>query len=286
MADAGSGAPGRGAEDETRVDLPASATPPPATGGAWASPPAPPSQPPPPGPAPVPAPGGYPSAYGGSAGSSWGAPPATSAFAVPGTSGLEFAGGWPRFVAYLIDGILLSIINGLLTGVIVAVAPGSPQPPYIATLIAVAIDAAYFIGLWTSGGKATVGMRLLHLQVGNAFDGRTLDVAQAARRWIALGSWLSALTVTATLATLTVSLSLLWALILLISVVTSSTKQGLHDRFANSAVVRPIGAGGGLIAACAVIVLVLALVVLFSIVALIFLGGQMSTILSQVGTSV
>ena len=40
-------------------------------------------------------------------------------------------------------------------------------------------------------GHATLGMRLLNLQVGNAFDGRKLDVGQAVRRWVALGGWLA-----------------------------------------------------------------------------------------------
>ena len=77
-----------------------------------------------------------------------------------------------------------------------------------------------------------------------------------------------------------------WLIVLLATTAASSTKQGLHDRVANSAVVRPINAGNGLVMACAVIAIVLAALALFSIVALIFLGGQVSSILSGVGESI
>jgi hypothetical protein len=59
---------------------------------------------------------------------------------------------------------------------------------------------------------------------------------------------------------------LVWAIVLLISTTTSPTKQGLHDRFANSAVVRPAGAGTGLATTCLVVVIVLLLIGLASIV--------------------
>jgi hypothetical protein len=34
---------------------------------------------------------------------------------------------------------------------------------------------------------------------------------------------------------------LLWSIVLLVTTAVSPTKQGLHDRFANSAIVQPIG---------------------------------------------
>jgi hypothetical protein len=75
-------------------------------------------------------------------------------------------------------------------------------------------------------------------------------------------------------------------IVLLVSTVMSPTKQGLHDRFANSAVVRPAGAGSGIAMACLVIVIALFVLAILSIVALIFVGGQVSTILSDIGNSV
>jgi hypothetical protein len=77
-----------------------------------------------------------------------------------------------------------------------------------------------------------------------------------------------------------------WMIVLLITTATSPTKQGLHDRFANSAVVRPTNAGNTAVVACLVIVLILVALTVLSIVALIFLGSQVSDILSSVGGSV
>ena len=75
----------------------------------------------------------------------------------------------------------------------------------------------------------------------------------------------------------------------LITTATGAMHQGLHDRWAHSVVVRPAaaGAGGsGLVAACLIILAIVALFFLFSIIGLIFLGSQLSNILSAVGTSI
>ena len=83
------------------------------------------------------------------------------------------------------------------------------------------------------------------------------------------------------------TLSAIWSLVLLITTATSPTKQGLHDRFANSALVRPSTAGDGLAWTCLIVLLILPIVIaLIAIVALIGLGGQVSSILSAVGKSV
>jgi hypothetical protein len=130
-------------------------------------------------------------------------------------------------------------------------------------------------------------MRLLNLQVGNAFDGHTLDLNQAVRRWVALGSWLSAFGYSATSSGLAGTLLLVWSIVLLISTVASPTKQGLHDRFANSAVVAPAGgSSNGLVMACLLIIVGLVVIALIAIVALIFLGGQINSILSAGGESI
>ena len=80
---------------------------------------------------------------------------------------------------------------------------------------------------------------------------------------------------------------MIWSVVLLGTTITSPTKQGLHDRFANSAVVQPVGGGGnGIVFACLLIIGLGVLLTVIAFVALIVLGGQVSTILSSVGTSV
>jgi uncharacterized RDD family membrane protein YckC len=201
-----------------------------------------------------------------------------------------FSGAGPRFVAYIIDAIIITILNiivGIIVGlIVVAVSPRGGSAAIIGLVIGIVVDATYFIQFWTTEARATLGMRILNLQVGNAFDGRRLDMGQAFRRWVALGSWISAAGITTSLAGVTGLIGLLWALVLLVTTTTSPTKQGLHDRFANTAIVRPDGSSNSLVVGCMVIVVAILAIILLSFVALILLGSQVSTILSQVGTSV
>jgi uncharacterized RDD family membrane protein YckC len=227
----------------------------------------------------------------------------------PGAAALEYASTPARFVAYLVDGFVLSIVALALTFGAMAAGldpynlatlsqspggfdvtlgtGGSALALVVIGIISTAISAAYFILLWSGSGRATLGMRLLKLQVGGAADGRTLTRTQAAKRWFALTGWVSIASVVPALATSVSGLALVWGLILLVTVVTSPTRQGLHDRFAGSAMVQPAGgAPDGIIIGCLLLIGALVLVSLVSIVALIFLGGQVSTILSTVGESV
>ena len=198
---------------------------------------------------------------------------------------LVFAGAMPRFVAYVIDVILIGIVGAVLFGLIVAIAPGMNNQLLPRAILGIALDALYFIAFWTSDGRATLGMRLLKLQVGNAFDGRKLEPSQAARRWIALGSWLGAFGYTTVAAGYAGTLLLIWSIVLLATTITSPTKQGLHDRFANSAVVLPAGSGNGIALACLLIIGLGVLLIVVAFVAVLFLGTQVSSILPQVGPS-
>jgi uncharacterized RDD family membrane protein YckC len=89
--------------------------------------------------------------------------------------------------------------------------------------------------------RATVGMRVLGMQIGNAGDGRTMTMDQAIRRWLALSApailsqvfqplpvigWLIGL------------LGLAWYIYLIYTTAQSPTKQGWHDVFANTQVVK------------------------------------------------
>jgi uncharacterized RDD family membrane protein YckC len=218
--------------------------------------------------------------------------------------GLALSDTFPRVVAWIVDGILLTILYVVVGGILAGVGLGVPAPPVpfdptaaidtstyfvydpVSTVATVVVSAAYFIASWSGGRRATVGQRLLKIQVGNAFDGRALSLDQAIRRWLGLGEPISLLGLLPGLVGVVGFLWLLWALVLLLTTATSPTKQGLHDRLANSAVVRPTDAGNSLAMTCAVIAIILAALALLSIVALIFLGSQVSSILSEVGESV
>jgi RDD family len=222
----------------------------------------------------------------------WVAAPAARPEIAPG---LAVSDTGSRFVAYVVDSIGLGIVSSVIAGALgwQTVASTEGQSVYTgmttsaaATVLSVGLSAIYFIASWSGGRRATLGQRLFQIQVGNAFDGRSLALDQAIKRWLGLGAFLALLGLIPSLAPAGLLAQTVWTLALLVTTVTSPNKQGLHDRFANSVLVRPTTAGTGLATACLVIVIVLAALAILSIVALIFLGGQVSSILSAVGESV
>jgi uncharacterized RDD family membrane protein YckC len=207
--------------------------------------------------------------------------------------GLVFSGTAARFAALVIDSFLLGLATSAISATIGSGSSFAQRGEvvwttgdFLASILGVVINGAYFVAFWSGGRRATLGQMLFKIQVGNAFDGKPLTTEQAIRRWLGLGQFLSAFAFSFAAVGLIGVLSLVWSLVLFISTVSSPTKQGLHDRFANSAVVRQANAGDGLVYACLFVVFILPVLGLVAIVALIFLGGQVSEILSQVGRSV
>ena len=145
-----------------------------------------------------------------------------------------------------------------------------------------AISFVYFVFLWSSGGRATLGMRLLKLQIGNADDGGTLglddgdqavvrhgQLAGPAERGAGPGQPRPA------------SASSCGTSSLLVTTGSSPSRQGLHDRFARTAIVQTGPAGSAWVIGCLAIVIVFVLLFFVSIVGLIFLGSQVSDILER-----
>lgn len=217
-------------------------------------------------------------------GGAWG-PPTDAGYAVA-PMGLRYAGALPRLLAYWLDGILVGIIAGLFTGIISAAAPESGAAALAGAIIGLGVSLLYFMAFWTSSGRATPGMRLFGLAIGAAGDGRTLSMGQAAVRWVALGSWIQVLALLPGFGGLLGLLSLVWAVALLVTTVSSPTKQGLHDRFAGSAIVQPIGRDGPVIPCLILLVLLVVVLPLIAVIGLIAMGTQLTEILSEVGTSI
>ena len=320
------GAGARGAtQPSTRAGPPAATEPPAAAPVPAAGPPSALSRPPgppawsPPAPAPGygadPAPGsspGYPPAA--APGMAWAPPPTYGGPGAPGIAGLEYSGVLVRLVAWLVDVLILGLVGGAISwflGVIVlgttdwsvvlgrgTISSGVILDPalvsrivvlsFVTAVVSTVIDVAYFALQWASTARATLGMRLMRLQIGGEADGRTLSRGQAARRWLAMGSWLSILAALPVVGGLASFASFGWYLILLITTGTNPRRMGLHDQFAGTAIVQRTGESrSGLAIGCIVlIVLVLVVLPLISIVALVFLGGQVSSILSTVGESI
>lgn len=282
----GDSAGGTPRDEETRVDLGNLGAPPPLPPIPGATPVIPGGPPPmqPPAP-PPPGSGGF--GYDAGAPVAWAAPlAAPTGIQVPGAPGLRFGGIFHRFLAWWIDAIIVGIVAGIFAGVAGVAARGTGTTTALITIVIyLGLEFLYFVGFWTSAGRATLGMRIMKLQIGNAFDGRILTVSQAVRRWVGLGLPFQALTVLPGASGAIGSLVGLWYLVLLVSTAMSPTRQGLHDRFANSAIVQPMGASTPAVACLALLILLVA-IPLIAIVALILVGSQVSSILSSVGTSV
>ena len=228
--------------------------------------------------------------------------PPTVGWAPPGdlhrpspVAGYIVAGPGARMLAYLIDGLMLGILGIVLVGIadpsafaIDATGDGGAASPSTASLLAkvtiLGLEFIYFVGLWTSGGRATLGMRLLRIRVIDAKADRALGVTPAIARWVLLTGAIGLMGLLPIAAGFFGILSFLWVVVLLVSVLVDPLRQGIHDRAAGSLVVQPEGVGANTaVVGCAVIVI---LFVILPMVSLIFLGGQIQDILSEAGQSI
>jgi uncharacterized RDD family membrane protein YckC len=179
-------------------------------------------------------------------------PPATP---VPGAPGLVYADVPNRVIAYIIDAVIVGIIN-LIVGIVLFAILGPTTDVGISStgittnvnwlstivfaIVGTAISAAYFIYTWISM-RGTVGQKALSMQVGNAADGKSLTQDQAIRRWVFLGGpigLIQALTPIPAIGILIGLAGLAYFIYLLVSTAQSPTKQGFHDVQAATVVVK------------------------------------------------
>lgn len=149
--------------------------PPPPPPGGYAPPPPPPGGFPPPPPPPG---GGFPpppppqAPYGG--------------YPAQGYVQANYGGFWIRVVAYIIDIILLTIVNAVVDTIFHANPSDPSSSGYgIATFINLVLNIAYFVGLWTYWG-ATLGQRIFKLRVVDANTLQPIGVGKALLRWVGL----------------------------------------------------------------------------------------------------
>jgi uncharacterized RDD family membrane protein YckC len=203
--------------------------PPSAPPPSWQAPP--PQSPPPPG-----APGGQ-----------WTANLMSQA-PVAGPAGYFYADVPNRAIAYIIDVIIIAIVNVIIAAVIYGVLGGGPglfvtvsiTSLLVVTIIGLIVSGGYFVYTWTKM-RGTVGMKVLGMQIGNESDGSTLTMNQAITRWILLGAPFSLAQLANPFPGLGLIISLLglvWLIALLVTTAQSPTKQGLHDKYAHTMVVK------------------------------------------------
>jgi uncharacterized RDD family membrane protein YckC len=206
--------------------------------------------------------------------------------AVPVGEGVVVAGVFSRTVAYSVDALLLGALNLIVFGLLgVLDGTGDESLVLIVSGVLVGVDFLYFVGLWTSGLQATLGMRLLRLRVLGVQTAGPLSINDALLRWIALSGAVGILTLVPGLGGSIGLISLLWFLVLLLSTATNPLRQGLHDRWARSVVVQPTpGGSGAAIITCLVLVVFVGLILPIAFLAIA--GDQIRALLTQIGASV
>jgi uncharacterized RDD family membrane protein YckC len=117
----------------------------------------------------------------------------------------QLVGFGPRFVAYLIDAILIGIVSALLNVVHLG---------FLGSLVSI----AYLVYFWSTTG-VTIGNRVMNIRVAKA-DGSALSWGTGIVRYIGL-----------IVSIIPIFLGLLW-------VIWDPNKQGWHDKLANTVVVR------------------------------------------------
>jgi len=182
--------------------------------------------------------------------SGWAAPPPQ---VQAGPAGFVYADVPNRAIAYIIDAIILGIVNlvvfAVLAGVGLGVLSGLTYNYFAGLVLAVVslvVSGAYFIYTWTAM-RGTVGMKALGMQIGNSNDGKTLTQDQAIRRWIALGAPFGIAQAFNPFPGIGLLIGLVafgWFIYLLWTTYSSPTKQGFHDMFVNSMVVKATRVAG------------------------------------------
>lgn len=173
----------------------------------------------------------------------------TSTAPTPGPAGFVYADVPNRAIAWIIDYVVLLVISvvigivviGILGDRVADVQLQTTPSVLVASIVGFLVQAGYLIYTWTAL-RGTVGMKLLGMQVGHEMDGRNLDMNQAIIRVLALlgpglvANLLSAFSLGLTTAASVVSI--VWFFVLLYTTAQSPTKQGIHDKWAHSMVVK------------------------------------------------
>lgn len=167
---------------------------------------------------------------------------------VAGPAGLFYADVPNRTIAMVVDVvamIIVYVIIGIVTLAIFGANLGFISVPTTTSLLAQwllgqLIWAGYFIYTWVNM-RGTIGMRFLGLQIGHETDGRSITYEQAAWRFAVLfgpnvvlgllGALVPGLGILG-------FLGLIWLVYVLVTMAQSPTKQGIHDKYAHTMVVK------------------------------------------------
>jgi uncharacterized RDD family membrane protein YckC len=145
-----------------------------------------------------------------------------------------------RFVARLIDGVLIGITVGAITGILGLAAFGmgmrGPAAAAMGSLISTAIALGYYVFMESTQGQ-TVGKMILKLRVQN-LEGQNPTIEQALKRnaWVAI----SLIGIVPLLGGFIAGVASLAAVIYIAVTISNDaeTRRGWHDRFGDTRVVK------------------------------------------------
>ncbi len=217
---------------------PAQQQPPPPSQQGWQSTPQPPGPPPP---------------MGGQPGGSpqWTAN-LTARGSISGPAGVALADVPERVIAWIIDAIIIGVIGTILSTITTAILGdnlggiffNARFPSLLSSIVATAllllVSGAYFIGMWSRMGGATVGQKVLKLSVRDAASGQPIGQQQAITRWLVLGAPLALwpLTSWSILGWVLWLAVIAYQVYLLVTTAQSPTRQGFHDTYAKTVVAK------------------------------------------------
>ena len=171
----------------------------------------------------------------------------------PGPGGVALADFTDRaiaaFIDFLILGIAGAIVATVMTGILgeellggifgVSVKVPSLMSSLATVVVMLVISGAYFIGMWSRMGGATVGMKLFKLSVRDASSGAPVGQSAAINRWLLLGAPAVLSSIYGWGIGLILSVVIfVYYVYLAVTIAQSATRQGLHDTFAKTVVAK------------------------------------------------
>ena len=172
---------------------------------------------------------------------------------MPGPGGVALADTPNRLIAAVIDFIILGIAGAIVAAVTtsilgeellggifgVSIKVPSLMSSLVTVVLMLVISGAYFIGMWTRMGGATVGMKVLKLSVRDATTGQAITQGQAINRWLLLGAPWALSSIYGWGIGLIVSIVVLvYYIYLIVTIGQSPKRQGLHDTYAKTVVAK------------------------------------------------
>jgi uncharacterized RDD family membrane protein YckC len=178
-----------------------------------------------------------------------------AAVAAGPTAGIEYADLTNRIIAFIIDGVILAIVGFvvnlvLLTTIVAAIVTTGSALFILFGVVVLVIDVLlagiYFVYTWTNL-KASPGQRLIGLMTVNEADGAVLTFNQALARFVIMFApgYVASLASTVIPGFLGLLLSLAglaWTIFLIYTTANDPKRQGFHDHYAHTVVIRPSAA--------------------------------------------